>query len=277
MKEIVFAYIPVLHDGYRKFIEAHKNADTLFLWGSDLISETDYLSKEIRALDPELIKKSIDSWDYGIKVEILNKGNLSKVSEFSGKIIMPDDDISHEFVEKYLKDKEVIFVNVFLRWDRRNSVRENKIVLDQKVTKDEFSRNIIKLASSKAEKSSDWWRHVGAVIIKDGEVVLSGCNHHVPSEHMPYINGDPRNCFHKGECLDLSTAVHAEAGLIAEAARKGISLEGTEIFVTTFPCPPCAKLIAYSGIKKIYYSEGYGVLDGEDIMKNKGIEIVFVE
>ncbi len=277
MHKILVAYIPVLHEGYKKFLDSHKDADRLYLWGRDLIEESDYLSKEIRALSPELTKMSIESWKLGFPIEILTKENINEITGFKGMILMPDDDISHTFSDTYLANEKVTFINVFLRWDRKNSVRENKIAQDQVITSDKFSKKIIALAEKEAEKSSDWWRHVGAIILKNDKIILSGYNKHVPSEHLPYINGDPRNAFHKGEHLDLSTAVHAEAGLIAEAAKKGIPLEGAEIYVTTFPCPPCAKLIAYSGIKKIYYSEGYGVLDGEGIMKDKGVEIVWVK
>jgi dCMP deaminase len=165
----------------------------------------------------------------------------------------------------------------FLRWDRTNSVKKNKIAEEQIIVTDEFSRKIMACAETEAQKSSDWWRQIGAVIIKNNKIILTGYNRQLPSEHSPYANGDPRNCFHRGENLESYTSIHAEAGLIAEAAKQGISLEGAEIYVTTFPCPPCARLIAYSGIKKIYYKEGYGVLDGEGIMKGKGIKIYFVQ
>ena len=49
------------------------------------------------------------------------------------------------------------------------------------------------------------------------------------------------------------------------------------MYVTTFPCPTCAKLIAYSGIKKLYAGGGYAVLDGELVLKAKGVKIIFVE
>lgn len=98
-------------------------------------------------------------------------------------------------------------------------------------------------------------------------------NKHVPTEYVTAYEGDPRASFHKGEYLKVSTAVHAEALLIAEAAKQGISLDGAELLVTTFPCPVCAKQIAYSGVKKVYFIEGYSVLDGERILKDKKIKI----
>ena len=75
----------------------------------------------------------------------------------------------------------------------------------------------------------------------------------------------------------LGDVCGAEAQLVAAAAKQGISLEGASMYVTTFPCPPCAKLVAYSGIKKLYYADGYGVLDGERVLKSQGVEIVFVK
>ena len=59
MKTFVVAYVPVLHQGYKNFLEKYKDADEIFVWGKDIISEHDYLAKEIRALDPELVKKFV--------------------------------------------------------------------------------------------------------------------------------------------------------------------------------------------------------------------------
>jgi dCMP deaminase len=127
-----------------------------------------------------------------------------------------------------------------------------------------------------AAKSSDMWRQVGAAILKRKKTVLIAHNHHLPSEQSHYVHGDPRNNFHKGEHIEISTAFHAEASLIAEAAKRGIQLEGLDMYVTTFPCPPCAKLIAHSGIKHLYFAEGYSVLDGEAILKGAGVELILL-
>lgn len=48
-------------------------------------------------------------------------------------------------------------------------------------------------------------------------------------------------------------ALHSEIDAISTAAKKGISTEGATIFVTRYPCEACARAIAASGIKKIYY------------------------
>ena len=120
-------------------------------------------------------------------------------------------------------------------------------------------------------------RRIASAIVKDGKVLLSAHNEHLPSPHSPYADGDPRNTLHKGIGTDIATSIHSEAKLIAEAARKGIALEGASLYVTIFPCSLCAKQIAFSGIKKIYYAGGYQMLDQETILRSRGIEIIYVE
>src|SRR6185369_15532026 len=119
---------------------------------------------------------------------------------------------------------------------------------------------VLRSLFKEAQKSSDMWRQVGAAIVKGKKIVLTAYNKHLPSDHTPYTNGDPRNNFHKGDHIEISSAIHAEAGLIAEAAKRGLKLKGLDMYATTFPCPPCAKLIAGSGIKTLYFAEGYAML-----------------
>lgn len=276
MPKIIIAYVPVLHEGYRKFFERYKDG-VLYVLGKEIISEFTYLSKEIRELDPELIKKSIQSWDMLPEVDVLNQDNLKKISEKNAEIIMPDEDIMHELQDKYFQNKNILFDSVFLRWDKHKSMEERPVNADQTISKDDFDREIISKLKVEAEKSSDWWRRVASAVIKNGEILLVAHNEHLPSPHSPYADGDPRNTLHKGVGTDIATAIHSEARLIADAARQGISLEGSSLYVTIFPCSLCAKQIAFSGVKKIYYGGGYQMLDQETILRSRGIEIIYVE
>lgn len=276
MEKIIIAYVPVLHEGYRKLFSAHHDA-SLYILGTELISEFAHLSKEIRQLDPVLIKKAIESWDILPAVEVLGTQKLSELSTKECIIVMPDEDIMHELVEKYLADKKIIFDTIFLRWDKHKSMEEKPVEADQKISREKFDQEVIQQLKIEAEKSSDFWRRIGAAIVKDGKVIFSTHNEHAPSPHSPYAEGDPRNNFHKGIGIEYSTALHAEAALIAEAAKTGTALEGASLYVSTFPCPVCAKQIAYSGIKKLYYTGGYSILDQERILRSQGVEIIFVE
>jgi dCMP deaminase len=276
MKKAIIAYVPVLHEGYRRFFEKHRQDGDLYILGTEIIAEFPHLAKEIRQLDPGLAKKGIEAWNIFENVFILDKNILDDIVNDKRLIIMPKEDVMLEMQKKYFPDGEVLLDDIFLRWDKHNSVAENPVNPDVKISAADFDKKMIALADAEGEKSSDWWRRIGSVVVKDGKIILSTHNEHLPSQHSPYVNGDPRNNFHKGVHLELGTSIHSEAGAIAEAAKKGISLEGAEIYVTTFPCPPCAKLIACSGIKKIYYRVGYGVLDGESVLKQCGVKIIQV-
>lgn len=275
MKESVIAYVPALHQGYLNFFK--KNPGMLYLLGEDLKLNYPRMERDIRALSAEDIKKALLSFDLYEKIEILNKKNLSLLDKVQN-IVIPDEDIMRDFVDKYLKNKEVSFVSVFLRWDGHSAKKDNLLVNpDRLISTDEFDQEIMSKAFQEAEKSSDWWRQIGAIVVREGKIILVGHNKSLPSEGVHNIFGDPRSNFDYGVSFELSKFIHAEAGVIAEAAKQGIVLEGTFIYVTTFPCPVCAKLIVTAGVKKVYYSEGYSLLDAEDILKSFGVEIIQVK
>ena len=274
--EAIVAYVPVLHEGYRQLLERHKQAD-LFILGDDLIGQFTYLSKEIRALDPVLIKSAIESWNIVPRVEVIMEEGFKNLQSKYSSLIMPDEDIMHELADKYFTDHRITFDKIFLRWDKHKTMEENPVQADQKISEEEFDREVMGILEKEADKSSDWWRRVGAAIIKDGQIIFQAHNEHQPSPHSPWAEGDPRNTLHKGVGIEYSSSIHAEARLIAEAARAGISLEGVSMYVTVFPCPPCAKQIAFAGIKKLYYAGGYSLLDQERILRSRNVEIIYVD
>ncbi len=265
--------MPVIHSGYINFLS--KDNNEVFLLDNDFLSEIPHLSREIRMLRPEQALRAVSP--FVSRVNLLNYKNISEFTKNFDIIIMPDEDVSRIFSEKYLKDKEIIFEKVFLRWDKPISLKEQEILPDRKISTSDIDKEFIKNAFAQSDRSSDWWRQVGALIVKDNKIIISGYNKHFPSDFSPYINGDPRNNFDAGIRIDLCTAIHAEASIIANAAKNGIKLEDSYIFVTTFPCPTCARLIAEAGIKKVFYSKGYSLLDAEDILKDAGAEIILVK
>ena len=280
---IILAYIPVLHRGYLKFLSKHKEADLLFLVPKELViklaPDVDYLHKDIRALDTELIEAALKSWKILPKIEILSQEKLDKLSkQTSLEIIAPDEDITRQVIGQYLPQAKTTFDSIFLRYDRKKALTPQKVDADQVISKAKFDQKMMQLAKNSAQKSSDWWRQVGAVLVsKDGKVISAGTNKHKPSDQTPYIMGDTRGLFHKGQHMELSTAAHAESSLIAQAAKQGISLKDAKLYVTDFPCPYCARMVAMSGIKQLFFSKGYAVMDGQEMLKDVGIKIIKVE
>ena len=273
----IIAYVPAIHQGYLNFFD--KFPGDVFLIDSELLEDDlPRLERDIRALPAPYVAAMLETIPSITSVTVLEASSDIIALADSLRVVMPDEDVSHIFAEKYLAGREVVFEKTFLRWDKQISTTETIVPKDRVVTNDEFARTIIKHANEDASRSPDWWRQVGAAVVKNGEVVLNGHNRPYPeADYALGVFGDPRSNFDAGENIDLSKAIHAEAELIARAARDGLSLSGADLYVTTFPCPICAKSVAAAGIKRVYYEKGYSLLDAEDVLKSQGVEIVLVD
>ena len=279
--KIAIAYVPVLHSDYIQFFSDCKReaVQELYVLGKDVIEEFEGTRKDlIRALEPYLVKFAVDSFRiFPIETELASIGLLQKLNGSQPEIIMPDEDVSRAVAKKYLNNCSVKFRKCFLRWDKQRTLAQTEVNADRETPLEGLTLEMMGLASQESIKASDWWRQVGAVAARSGEVLISAYNRHVPHPLMPYAFGSPRSNFKKGVFIELTTDFHAEAGVIAQAARSNVSLEGADLYVTTFPCPPCAKLVAHSGIRRVFFKEGYAMLDGESILKAQGVEIIRVK
>jgi len=59
------------------------------------------------------------------------------------------------------------------------------------------------------------------------------------------------------DITEYGRAVHAEMGVITDAARRRVALQDATFYGTTFPCHNCAKHIVASGAKRLVYIEPY--------------------
>ncbi|HEX3392778.1 MAG TPA: deaminase [Solirubrobacteraceae bacterium] len=295
MSDCVVAYVPVLHEGYRRFVDRHARGLPLYLIGPELYEDYRPLAKDIRALPAALAAKSIDAWGVCSRVSVLDAASAAELAAGAPRIVMPAEDVSYRVGERFFERCEVFYDTVFLRWDKTKTAQLLEPGVRALVSPAELATvlaggddaeagppgnelaELAAAASAAAGESIDWWRQVGAALRLASGKLMSATNVHNPHPPSPYAVGDPRANLYKGVGLELSTATHAEASLIARAAREGLATGGGVMFVTDFPCPPCAKLIAGAGIAKLYYVEGYAVLDGQDVLEAAGVEVVRVE
>jgi dCMP deaminase len=270
----VVAYVPVLHEGYRRFLESHARDRPMYVVGPELYADYRPLAKDIRCLDAELVADALRSWGICSEVRVLDAELAEELGARGASITMPAEDVSYQLAERFFGRCPVQFDTVFLRWDKTKTAQLLRPQPAARVAWPEAFAELGLAAEDAAAASVDWWRQVGAAIrFADGEV-RSTTNVHHPHQLSAYAAGDPRSNFFKGVSLELSTVTHAEARLIAEAARDGLATAGALMYVTDFPCPPCAKLIAAAGISRLYFREGYAVLDGQDVLDAAGVEIV---
>jgi deoxycytidylate deaminase len=62
---------------------------------------------------------------------------------------------------------------------------------------------------------------------------------------------------HVTDLIEFGRAVHAEMAAITDAARRGVAISGTTLYVTTFPCHLCARMIVAAGIIRVIFIEPY--------------------
>ena len=127
------------------------------------------------------------------------------------------------------------------------------------------------IAREVATRSTCDRKHVGAVIVREKTILSTGYNGSIKG--LPHC--DEVGCeMVDGHCVRTT---HAEANAIVQAAKNGIQINQSEIYVTASPCYDCFKLIANAGIKVIYYDEFYR--DKRIIEKSKeiGIQLASLE
>jgi len=271
-------YLPAIHAGYHDFLEQYAGEDVeVLLVGRSFAANYPVLRKEIRALDPHQALRYLTATGLITRGRVIETGDI-RASVAGGLLLAPDEDLMRDLVTSYRLDEfaEVRFQATFLRWDREWSRTGLPPGWDGQVTADDYARMMQRLAAAAGDRSSDWWRRVGAVAVRDGRILAVEHNRHLPTEYAPYVNGDPRNNFRRGIEMELTTAIHAEAAIIGRAARVGFSLAGADIHVSTFPCPGCARMIAEVGFAKCFFAGGYSVLAGDDVMRAAGVSLCYV-
>ena len=121
------------------------------------------------------------------------------------------------------------------------------------------------IAHEVATRSTCDRKNVGAVIVRNKTILSTGYNGSIKGlSHCDEVGHEMID----GHCVRTT---HAEANAIVQAAKNGVQINHTEIYVTASPCYDCFKLIANAGIKTIYYDEFYR--DERIIEKSKEVGI----
>ena len=129
------------------------------------------------------------------------------------------------------------------------------VPLPRKINRPSWDEYFFQIASQVATRSTCMRRQVGAVLVKDKQILSTG------------YNGAPRDISHcidvgclrdelnvpSGERHELCRALHAEQNAIAQAALHGVKIEGSTLYCTHQPCSLCAKMIINAGIVEVYF------------------------
>lgn len=133
---------------------------------------------------------------------------------------------------------------------------------------DLLDRRYLRMARIWAENSYCTRRQVGALIVKDNMIISDGYNG-TPSGFANVCEG--------ADGLTLPYVLHAEANAITKIARSSNNSDGATLYVTDAPCIECSKLIIQAGIVRVVYERSYRLMDGVELLRTAGIEVVHIE
>ncbi|MBS3131213.1 dCMP deaminase family protein [Candidatus Woesearchaeota archaeon] len=137
-----------------------------------------------------------------------------------------------------------------------------------RVSWEEYFMNIAKQV---ATRSTCDRKHVGALIVRNKTILSTGYNGSIRG--IPHCD-EVGHMMENGHCV---ATIHAEANAVLQAARNGVMIESSEVYITASPCWICFKMLANAGIKKIYYGEFYRDDKIFDVAKKIGIELVHIK
>lgn len=111
------------------------------------------------------------------------------------------------------------------------------------------------IANNLAHRSNCARRQVGAVIVRQGQVVTEGWNG-VSERHVDCRAAGCPRCINGGDTgsgYETCICIHAEQRAIADAARRGISTEDSVLYVNLRPCLQCLVIAKGAGVREIFY------------------------
>lgn len=158
------------------------------------------------------------------------------------------------------------------------------------MTQEQSDKYYIKAAQLCAKNSYAVKLQVGAIIVKDGQIMSDG------------FNGTPCGFENKCEILECTTnyckynkilandfkfcvncvysklstksyVLHAESNAILKCAKYGRPTNGSTLYITHSPCIECAKLIIQAGIIRVIYLEDYRKTEGIELLKKASIKV----
>ena len=132
------------------------------------------------------------------------------------------------------------------------------------------------IASLVAKRSTCRRRQVGAIVVRNKQILATG------------YNGAPAGLDHcldigclredldvpSGERHELCRGLHAEQNVIIQAAYHGVPIKGGTLYCTNLPCSICAKMLINAGIREIIYHDGYADPMTEDMLAAAGIKLI---
>ena len=126
-----------------------------------------------------------------------------------------------------------------------------------------------------SERSTCLRRKVGAVLVKDKQILATGYN----GAPTGIVHCAERGCLRQelnvpsGQRHEICRGLHAEQNVLLQAARHGVSVRSSIIYITHTPCSICAKMLINAGIQEVIIAGDYPDKMALDFLKEAGVKM----
>lgn len=134
----------------------------------------------------------------------------------------------------------------------------------------------MQMAQVVAGRSTCLRRQVGAVMVKDKQILSTGYN----GSPSGLLHCDEVGCLRQslsvpsGERHEICRAVHAEQNALVQAAKHGVAITGADLYTTHQPCVLCTKLMINAGIRRVVYTHSYPDHLALSMAREAGLELI---
>ncbi|MFA5517521.1 MAG: cytidine/deoxycytidylate deaminase family protein [Desulfuromonadales bacterium] len=145
-----------------------------------------------------------------------------------------------------------------------------------KMIRPSWEEYFMEIARLVARRSTCLRRQVGAVVVKEKNILATGYNG-TPSG---IAHCEETGCLRQklgvpsGERHELCRGLHAEQNAIIQAAKHGVNIGGASLYTTHSPCLICTKMIINAGVERIVYLEGYPDHLSLEMLQEAGIAAI---
>ena len=168
--------------------------------------------------------------------------------------------------------------DIIIKNDSSLKILKNKVEKLVKYKRPNWDEYFFKIMETVATRATCGRGRCGCVIVRNKNILATG-----------YVGSPPglEHCDDKGHLMTkvkhpdgverehCVRTTHAEQNAIAQAAKNGVSLQGSTLYVKMEPCFSCAKQIIGAGIKKIVCQKKYHAgQETRKMFKKAGVEFV---
>lgn len=133
----------------------------------------------------------------------------------------------------------------------------------------------LKIAQVVSQRSTCRRHNVGAVLVRDKQILSTGYNGAVAGVKDCLELGCLRDelGIESGTRHEICRAVHAEQNAIIQAALHGVTTENSTVYCTHSPCNLCAKIMVNAGVKRVVCINYYPDNSWQDLFKEAGVKL----